>query len=107
MHVDDNPVATMPDEKRPDAICETCESELYNDSNKTAREQQSESGKYCEECIRKYCDTEANRKRWLVERGLERKYLSWLWESDTNETLAEFIRDEHEYDYFAWLMATN
>ena len=123
MHIDENPVATMPDYRKPDAICETCETELFDDSNRTARQQQSECGRYCEECILKHCDTRANRQRYLIDNGLYNDYIRWAaeeyWLDQLNITsshydvrlhyvsMGEFINVDHDHDYFVWLMETN
>ena len=99
----------------PDAVCESCGAWLLDNTNKTAREQKSASGKYCEQCIVRYCDTVATRALWMQEEDLRCDFIDYLKEQEQfqllqgyeDELLQEFIDTEYESEYFLWLMATN
>jgi hypothetical protein len=114
----------MPDDPpRPEEICPTCKTELRSDFNRTAREQLSASGVFCEECIMKHCDTAANRQAFLVESGLYNAFLLWAngkyWplkldpesahydEFTHKDAMYNFMDGIHDYDYFVWLMQAN
>jgi len=118
MFNDENPVAAMPDYRKPDAVCETCGAELFDDSNMSAREQQSASGKYCEECILKKCDNDLNRILFTNEQGISAAQIAaWINYQlfygeiaefdDLGDALHAFIKAEHDQEYFEWLMRSN
>ena len=104
-------------------ICPTCWTILVGDTNKTAEQQLSASGTFCEECVLVNCDTAKNRKEYLVENGLYVKFVNWAhrkyWKAriDTNsksydefthkDAMYIFMDGVHDAQYFNWLMENN
>ena len=120
-------------ERRPDAICPFCGTEIYSTVMATVSEQLSASGRYCEECIEKL-DTPATRYQWLIDHALQDEFLAWYFADETNQGqneafktvanwyvkkwhkkhpgefndyLNEYISNKHGHTYMQWLFQTN
>jgi hypothetical protein len=103
--------------------CPNCRTILVGDGNKTAGQQLSASGEYCEECVMAQCDTAKNRQQFLSEQTLYIPFLKWAigqyWMSrlDTlskaydefthKDAMYNFMDGQYDVQYFAWLMETN
>jgi hypothetical protein len=104
--------------------CPACQTILKGDGDKTAEQQLSASGHFCEECVLKQCGTAKSRHDYLMKRGLYGKFLDWAhgnyWmyqfdpksssykEWEHNDAMYLFMeQNEYDHPYFVWLMETN
>jgi hypothetical protein len=104
--------------------CLTCRTVLRGDAEKTAEQQLSASGAFCEECVLVNCDTAKRRKDYLVDRGLYVRFVNWAhkkywmarlntegksYDEFTHKDAMYLFMEQNEYDhpYFVWLMETN